>query len=154
MHEATVTIVKKSPPAVGKKMWKLDTETGELFLAFPSDAALFEVGGRYTLKYTSSDFGGATWHTVKGSPTKLLAGSMLVSSRPGEAMVVSPRAGDVGPHQAMWEKRISKLLAGGMAEEAIPLHVITCRRLAREGLKVDIDAKLPEPADDNLDDTF
>lgn len=66
-HGATITIVQKTPPAPGKKQWKILAETGESFGAFPPEAAQLEEGCRYTIGYTSSDFQGRTYHTVKSA---------------------------------------------------------------------------------------
>ncbi len=148
MHEATVTIIKKNPPGQGKKMWELVAETGERFKAFNSEADLFDEGKRYRLHFESKEYNGFAFNSIKGAP-KLI-------EQPA-AQAKNPAAGDIGPHIGMWEKIVSELLNDGMSEEAIPAHIILCRRLARAGLRADLDAKLPDlkpgyaPGDDPND---
>ncbi len=148
MPEVTETIVQKNKPGPGKKMWELVTETGEKYKAFSTDAILFSEGGYYRFNFEPKEFNGYHFKSVTGPPT--LVGERRVLN---PTIAISPKPADIGPHAGMWEKRASKLLRSGMSAEAIPSHIILCRRLARSGLQADIDAKLPEP-DDSQDDFF
>lgn len=98
MHEATVTIVKKYPPDAGKKMWKLVADTGEKFLAFPTEANAFQEGVRCTFNYTSSDFQGRTFHTVKGAP-RMVPGALIKVSSPGDVIVPTLKPHGADPRQ-------------------------------------------------------
>ncbi len=138
-HEATITIARIDPIQPNRKTHKVyDTEGGEWSL-FPTDRPFYEEGMEYKVGFSSNDFKGKIYRTLKGTP-KTLGGAPKTNGS------VAPRAVDVGPHRAMWEKEISRLIENGMPEERVPLHVITCRRLAREGLAADLDGKLPEPS--------
>ncbi len=147
MHDATVTIVQKSLSKSGKT-FTLTAETGEMFSVFPPEAAFIEVGQRYTLEYTSSDFQGKTYHTVKKVSAAAKASS--ISAATGNSAIAHA---DGGPHLAMWEKEVFRaMLKGGESTADIRLKGIEARQAAREILKTNLDGKLPEfPGDDPND---
>jgi len=138
MHEATVTITKKYPPEEGKKMWKFLTAEGLKLQAFPKDADLYSEGQRVSLNYTTSDFQGKSYHTIKGGP----------KSEPATAP--SQPANGSGPEKGMIIKEAVQLLAAGKA----PQQIIDWFVMAEE-IYQHIKAPKVAPAfSDNLDDTF
>lgn len=154
MHEATVKILKLWPPfKPGDKRTNLeDTEGNKYRIDIINAAGLHDgdtVDIGVTDEKTSAEFG--------AKPFKLIKKIKLVGP---SRVAPAPAPADVGPHVAMWEKIISDLLVvHGMAEAAVPVHIITCRRIAREGLKADIDGRLlpqglSQDPNDELDNTF
>ncbi len=135
MHEATITVIKKSPSKSGKT-FTLTTDTGDMFSVFPAEAALFEEGHQYTVQYTSTDFQGKTYHTIKsGAPS-------------GAAKAPSiPAIADGGPHMGMWEREAFIALRAGMTGAEIRIMGIEARLIARDIVRTNLDAKLSDPND-------
>ncbi len=162
MHEATIRIIENSKPANPKAPNVLKVEvagqSGNLKMkAWPDlNPSTWGLGDTLDVTYNSEDkeYQGKPYkeHTIKTAKTSLTyMGKKSLNGGAG--------APDGGPHLGMWEKRISELLVpagASIPEEAIPLHIITCRRLARDGLEANIDGKLPElnEFNDDLENTF
>ncbi len=160
MHEATVTIVENSKPANPKapNVLRVDTGSGQLKMkAWPDlNPSAWNLGDTLDVSYLSEEkeyMGKAyTEHTIKtakhhaGAPGGTFAKDLSVGAA---------RAADVGPHVAMWEKEVFRALIAAEAGNLI-VKGIEARRVAREILKTDLDAKLPaEPEfNDSLEDSF
>ncbi len=146
MHEITVAIKKLWPPfKAGDKRTTLEDSDGNKYRIDADYAGGFHDGDVVTIGWTDekapAEFGGKEYKLIK--KMKHVEGGV----RGSEVTLVNqppPKPADVGPHLGMWEKRASQLLEGGMPEEAVIVHIILCRRLARAGLQTDIDGKLPE----------
>src|SRR5258708_7565081 len=88
-HEATITVAEKGLSSSGKT-YRLVTDAGESFSVFPADQQYYQVGQRYTVGYTSSDFQGRTYHTIKGAPKGGASGPPMPAAGAGKPVHYIP----------------------------------------------------------------
>lgn len=92
MHKINITVQYKDPPkppAPGKKAgpWSIKDGDGVKYKAWAEQAAIMEVGGEYSIGYTTEDYQGAPQHTIKeirplNAPTPSAAPRPALANKP------------------------------------------------------------------------
>ncbi len=145
MHESTVTVLSVRKDGKGFKANL--PEYGEVWLSLSDrDIGKIEWKKTYDIAFNVKPGDRGNFYNV----------TRIGKPQQANGPVVPPKAADVGPHIAMWEKLFFEALIGKGALPGV-VTAIEARRLARQTLQTDLDAKLPTilaEFDDDLENTF
>lgn len=177
MHKTNITVQYKDPPkppAPGKKAgpWSIKDEDGVKYKAWADQAAMMDVGGEYSIGYTSEDYQGAPQHTIKeirplSAPTPSPAPRPALTNKPnGHA---DPEYDLKVGAQATYNGIVAPLATTAIARDitvdekwiadlkfkCIVGHEMAWDRYRKWKAEKTLSARRPEPEfSDGLDDTF
>ncbi len=147
MHECTVTVLSVRKDGKGFKANL--PEYGEVWLSLSDrDIGKIEWKKTYDIAFNVKPGARGNFYNV----------TRIEEPQQANGQVAPPKAADVGPHIAMWEKLFFEALVAD-GSPPIVTTAIEARRLARKTLQTDLDGKLPEvktqeDLDDDQEDTF
>lgn len=83
MSTATITVKYVNAPKEGKKKGTIKTVDGQMYGVWADKLSSFQPNGVYEIEYTSEEWNGQTYHTVKSATSKGSAPPTAFGRRPG-----------------------------------------------------------------------